>query len=43
MQEKTDRLALVQLAQLFGKRDQMIIVNPDEILRQQHRRQGARK
>ena len=43
MQEKADRLGPVQLAQLFGKRDQMIVVDPDEVLRQQHRRQGARK
>ena len=43
MQEEADRLGPVQLAQFFGERDQMIIVNPDEVLRQQHRRQGPRK
>ena len=43
MQEESDGLGPVQLAQLFGKRDQMIVVNPDDILWQQHRSQGARK
>ena len=33
MQEKTDRLRPIQLAQLLAQRDQMIVVNPDEIVR----------
>ena len=41
MQEKPDRLPAIELAQCGAERDQVIVVDPDEIVRPQHRRQGA--
>ena len=43
VQEEADRLHRVQPAQFLAERDQMVVVDPDEILRRQHRSQGARK
>ena len=41
MEKKPDRLPAIELAQRRAERDQVIIVHPDEVARQQHRRQGA--
>ena len=43
VQEEADRLRRIQPAQFLAERDQMVVMDPDEILRRQHRRQSARK
>jgi hypothetical protein len=40
VQEEPDRLPAIELAQGLTERDQMVVVHPDEILGQQHRRQS---
>jgi hypothetical protein len=37
MQKETDRLRSIQFAQLFAEWDQMVVVDPNEVLRAQHR------
>ena len=43
MQEKADGLAVVQAAQFAAERDQVIVVDPDQVLAGQHRRQRTGK
>ena len=43
VQKEADRLCSIQFAQLFAEGDQMVVVDPNEILRQQHRSQSSRK